>query len=301
MSQLLRTAMRRRSAALFILGAIALCPACASTSAAHGRALASAGAAYGKAVDLLLQTTEEAAVDADSARLLSEGQGLSREDRRALLAKHAPVSRTVQDLSRLRRHARLLTRYFEALERLAGSDADTEAGDAAGAAAAALSRLGQELTGSTLLTAGERDAVSQLARLSVEAVRRTALERELAARAAEIDREIQIQGTLLTAVRRKLEADLESAATLGSERDVTRPFVENTVSDPRSWMALRRASLLAPPSTDALKSASDAASKLRAAWRARVSGHFDEAALRELMADIETVVGFAETVKALQP
>lgn len=283
------------------VAALFLCSACASTSAVHGRQLASAGAAFGKAADLLLQATREAAVDADSARLLSEGQGLSSEERRALMAKHAPVSETIGDLERLRRHARLLTRYFEALARLAGSDADTEAGDAAGAAAAALSRLGAELTGSTLLTAGERDAISQLARLSVEAVRRGALERELSARAPAIDREIQIQGMLLGAVRRKLQADLDSAATLGSERDVTRPFVENTVSDPRAWMALRRAYLLVPPSTDALKSAADAASKLRAAWRASASGRFDEAAGRELMADIETIVAFAETVKALQP
>lgn len=286
---------------LTAVAALVLCPACASTSAVHGRALASAGAAYGKAADLLLQATQAAAVDADSARLLSEGQGLSREERRVLLARHAPVSQTIADLSRLRRHARLLTRYFEALGRLAGSDADTEAGDAAGDAAAALSRLGGELTGSQLLDKGERDTISQLARLTVQTVRRSAFERELSTRGPAIDRELQIQQTLLDAVRRKVRADLDSAAALGSERDVTRPFVENAVSDPRAWMSLRRAYLLVPPSTDALKSASHAASKLRAAWRDWVSGRFDEAAGRELMADIETVVGFAETLKALQP
>jgi hypothetical protein len=137
--------------------------------------------------------------------------------------------------------------------------------------------------------------------LTVQGVRRSAFERELSTRASAIDREIEIQGTLLTAVRRKLKADLDSAAVLGSERDVTRPFVENAVPDPRAWMALRRAYLLVPPSTDALKSAADAASKLRAAWRAWVSGRFDEAAVRELAADIESVIGFAETLKGLQP
>jgi hypothetical protein len=301
MSQLSRTMMRSRSAALALLSALLLCPACASTSAVHGRALASAGAAYGKASDLLLQATQEAAVDADSARLLSEGQGLSREERRALLSRHAPVSQTLADLSRLRRHARLLTRYFEALGRIAGSEADTEASDAAGDAAAALSRLGGELKGSPLLDAGERDTISQLASLTIQSVRRSAFERELAARGAAIDREIEIQGVLLTAVRRKLRADLDSAAALGAERDVTHPYVENAVSDSRGWIELRRAYLLVPPSTDALKSASDAASKLRAAWRAWVSGRFDEAALRELATDIETLVAFAGTVKSLQP
>lgn len=299
MSQLSRTNMRNRLLAPALLCALLLCPACASTSAVHGRALASAGAAYGRAADLLLQATEEAAVDADSARLLSEGRGLSPQERRELLAKHAPVSSIVADLARLRRHARLLSRYFEAVGRLAGSGAEGEAGDAAGDTAAALSRLGQELTGSTLLTTTERDALSQLARLSVEVMHRGRLERELSARGAAIDQELQVQTTLLDAVRRKLRADLDSAAVLGAERDVTRPFVDDAVSDPRAWVALRRAYLLVPPSTDALKSASNAASKLRAAWRAWVSGRFDDAAVRELMSDIETVVGFAETVRAV--
>jgi hypothetical protein len=292
--------MRSLSVAPAFLFALVLCPACASTSAVHGRALASAGAAYGKAADLLLEAAQTASVDADSARLLSESQGLSREERRALFGKHSPPWETVGDLSRLRRHARLLTRYFEALGRLAGTEGDAEAGDAAGAAAAALSRLGRELTGSTLLTADERDAISQLARLSVEAMHRGALERELSARGPAIDQELQIQATLLAALRRKLRADLDSAAALGSERDVIRPFLENAVSDPRAWMVLRRVYLLTPPSTDALKSASDAASRLRAAWRAWVSGRFDEAAVRELMADIETIVAFAETLKAIE-
>src|SRR5215470_11278282 len=65
--------------------ALALClsAACASTTATipHAKRLASAGVAYGKAADALIGATEETSVDADSARLLSEAQGLSREDR----------------------------------------------------------------------------------------------------------------------------------------------------------------------------------------------------------------------------
>ena len=280
------------------LGALLLCSACGSTS--HARQLATAGAAYGRATDVLLRATQESAVDADSARLLSEAQGLAREERRALLERHGGVSATVADLERLRRHARLLGRYFEALGRLAEHDADTEAADATGSAATALNGLGEQLTGSTLLTAGERDLLSRTARLSVEAVRRRAIDRELAARADAIDREIQIQQTLLDAVRRQLRADLESATSLGRERDVTRPFLDNAVADPRGWIAQRRGYLLAAQDTDALKNASDAASKLRTAWKAFVAGRFDEAARAGLMADLETIVAYAETVRALR-
>jgi hypothetical protein len=290
---------RRLSMAASLLPALLLGSACGSTS--HARQLATAGAAYGRATDVLLRATQESAVDADSARLLSEAQGLAREERRALLEKHGGVSATVADLERLRRHARLLARYFEALGRLAENDTDTEAADATGGAATALNGLGEQLTGSTLLTAGERDLLSQTARLSVEAVRRRAIDRELAARADAIDREIRIQQTLLDAVRRQLRADLESVTSLGRERDVTRPFLDNAVADPRGWITQRRGYLLAAQDTDALKNASDAASKLRIAWKAFVAGRcFDEAARAGLMADLETIVAYAETVRALQ-
>jgi hypothetical protein len=281
------------------LGAALLFCSCATTE--HARQLATAGAAYGRATDTLLQATRETAADADSARLLSEARGLSREERRALLEKHGSVSATLSDLERLRRHARLLTRYFEALGRLAANDADTAASDATADAAAAANRLGAELTGSTLLTSAERDLLSQTAALAVEGFRRGAIERELKARAGLIDREIGVQQTLLDAVRRKIRADLESLAVLGQERDVTRPFLDDSVSDPRGWIADRRGYLLSPPSADALKSASDAASKLRSAWRAFAAGRFDEAARNALMADIETMVSYAEAVRKVQP
>ena len=267
----------------------------------HARKLAAAGAAYGRATDTLLRVTQETAANADSARLLSEARGLAREQRRALLDKHAGVSETVADLERLRRHARLLTRYFEALGRLGEQNTGSEAAGATAEAATAANRMSEALAGSKLLTPAERDALSQTARLSVEGILRGAIGRELSARASVIDREIRIQQMLLEAVRRKLRADLESAAALGRERDVARPFLDDAVGNPRRWIALRRGYLLVPLDTDALKSASDAASKLRAAWSAFAAGRFDEAARAGLMADLETIVAYAETVKAAAP
>ena len=280
-------------------GAALLLSGCATTErAAH---IASAGGAYGRAMDGLLVSAEQTAADADSARLLSEARGLPRAQRQELLTKHDGVSATLSDLERLRRHGRLLTRYFEALGRLAANDADTAAADATADAAAALNRLGSELTGSTLLTSAERDLLSQTAALTVEGVRRAALDRELKTRASSIDRELAIQQTLLDAVRRKLRVDLDSVAVLGRERDVTRPFLDDAVDDPRGWIALRREYLLPPASAEALKSASDAASKLRSAWRAYAAGRFDETARNALMADIETMVSYAGAVRKVQP
>jgi hypothetical protein len=287
----------KRSWLLPILAAAALSTACGSTIP-HARRVATAGAAYGKAADALLGVVEETSVDADSARLLSEGQGVSREDRRALLEKHAGASDLVAELERLRKHARLLTRYFETLGSLAEDSTDTEAGEQIAGIAGALNSVGQALSGSKLLSPAETDLLSKAARLTVRAVRSRALNRELTARADAIDRELRIQQALLSALRRKLQADLASIATLARERDVTRPFLDATISDPRGWIALRRASLLAPRGVEALSDASDAASKLRSAWAAFVEGRFDEAARAGLMTDLDEIMSFAESAKA---
>lgn len=291
---------RALPAAASWLSALVLCASCSATLP-HAKRLASAGAAYGRATDALLAVTQQSAADADSARLLSEAQGLGREERRVLLEKHSAVAAAVADLERLRRHARLLTRYFEALGRLAEDDRDAAAADATATAAAALSRLGAELTGSNFLTAPERDALSETARWTVAAARRLAVGRELEARAALIDREISIQRALLDAVRRKLQSDLESAADLGRERDVVRPFLDNAVPDPRLWIAARRGYVLAAQDAGALKNASDAASKLRTSWQSFVSGRFDETARAQLMEDLEAMLAYARTLRALLP
>ena len=278
--------------------------ACASTTPAtipNARRVASAGAAYGKAIDALIAATEETSVDADSARLLSEAQGLSREDRRALLQKHASAADLVVELERLRKHARLLTRYFEALGNLADDTVDTNAGKEIGSVADALNSAGKALSGSKLLSSAGTDALTEGTKLIVRGVRSGALSKELTLRADAINQELRLQQALLDALRRKVEADLASIATLGRERDITRPFLDSLIADERAWIALRRSYLLAPRKVEALSEASDAASKLRSAWAGFVEGKFDEAARAALLADLDSILAFAESVKASNP
>ncbi len=277
--------------------ALSVFPACVSTS--HAKKLASAGIAYGRAMDALLRVTEESAVDADSARLLSEGQGISRDARREVLEKHAAVTETVADLDRLRRHARLLARYFGALGDLTSGDADREAADAIGAVASAVNDAGKALGASKLISPADRDALSQLARLTVRAARSRAIAKELETRASSIEQQLRIEHTVLEAIRRKLRSDLESVSELGLQRDVTRPYVEDAIVDPKAWIAARRAYLLSPQSIEVLHDAGEAAGKLRAAWIAFTEGRLDEAASRGLLSDLDSIVAFAEAVKAV--
>ncbi|MCA1581316.1 MAG: hypothetical protein LC796_07955 [Acidobacteria bacterium] len=270
---------------------------CASVRMEHGAAVGTAGAAWGRAMDSLLLLAEETAVDADSARALSEGQGLSREDRRAVLEKHAGVEDLISDLERLRRHARLLTRYFEGLRELADPAADRAASDAAAKAADAAGELGRELAGSKLLSTSERDLLSKTAGLLVRGVREGALDREVAARASAVGHELAVQKTLLDALRREIRADALSLRELGRQRDVARPYLENRIQDSAAWIAHRRLYTLPPAVGDILADASDTASRLRSAWAALAEGRLDGAAWSVLLADADTLASWVRAVR----
>ncbi|MEO8432329.1 MAG: hypothetical protein ABI592_12525 [Acidobacteriota bacterium] len=274
---------------------------CASVQVSHAKAVASAGTAWATAMDGLLRLVEETSIDADSARVLSEGRKLTRDERRQVLGKHAAISATVADLERLRKHARALGRYFQALHALTETDADKSAEAAAARAAGAASELGKELAGSPLLTASERDLIGRAAGAVVGGVREQALRRELEARGAVIARELDIEYAVLVAVRRQVRADAASVRELGLARDVTEPYLEGTVTDAHEWISRRREHTLPEAAAEALGDASETASRLKTAWGALTQGRLDDAAWSAILADAESLVTWVRDIERARP
>jgi len=279
---------------------LSLCLGCASVRAEHAQTVATAGGAWARAMDAVLVLAEETAVDADSARALSESEGLTRDARRQVLDRHEGIAALVADMERLRRHGKLLGRYFEALHGLTETDADARARDAAVKAASAAADLGKELAGSTLLTASERELLGKSTGLAVRGVREAALASELEARGAIIERELGLQEALLAALRRTIRVDSASLRQLAAERDVAGPFVNGSIADARGWISFRRSLVLPPATVEALADAADAASRVRSAWAALVSGRFDAAAWSSVLADAETLVALVRSVKEVR-
>lgn len=288
--------MPRLAAAAAALGLL-LGSACVSVRARHARDAGTAGAEWAKATDAVLRFAEETAVDADSARALSEAQGLPKDSRREVLEKHGNIAAVVTDLQRLRRHARLLGRYFEHLHDLSDDATDKSAEEATGRAADALVTLGQEVSGTKLLTAADRDAISRTVAFTARAGREAALSRELARRGDTIARELELERAVLDAVRRMVSADAATIRELGLARDVVRPYVENRVEDPPGWIASRRGYVLPPDPSEALATASDAASRLKTAWAALVEGRYDGAAWSAIAADSEALISWVKLVQ----
>ena len=227
----------------------------------------------------------------------SEGSGISREERRRVLEKARRFRRDGGGPERLRRHARALGRYFEALHALTETDADRRAEEAAAKAAGAVSDLGKELAGSALLSAGERDLLGRAAGAAVGGVRERALGRELEARGPIIARELEIEHAVLVAVRRQVRSDAASIRELGLARDVTGPYVAGAVSDPREWIARRREYTLPAAAPEALGDASETASRLKTAWAALTEGRLDEAAWSAIVADAESLVAWVRDIE----
>jgi hypothetical protein len=270
---------------------------CASVRTDHARTVATAGAASARAMDAVLVLAEETAVDADSARALSESGGLARDSRRQVLERHEGITALVADLERLRRHTKLLGRYFDALHSLTETEGDVRAREAAAQAASAASDLGRELSGSTLLTASERELLGRSAGLAARGAREAALTRELEAHGAAIEQELALQQALLAALRRNIRVDSASLRELAAQRDVAGPFVDGAIADTRTWISNRRSVVLPGPAMESLGDAADAASRLRGAWAALVSGRFDGTAWSAVLADAEDLLALAHSVR----
>jgi len=261
--------------------------------------LAASGVAYGTKLDGLLTVTEETAVDASSARALSEAQRVKTPSRRVeiLEGQDRLIEPTLGDLEKLRRHARLLKRYFQALADLADSATDETVARAVVGAAEALETLGKDLGSSSALSSDQKNALGKAASLVVQGVREHAIARELAARANVIDHQLQIHQELLQALRNKLKADTQSLFVIGYARDVRKQFETDQIADAKDWISQRRAYILMDRKIDALEIASDAAGRLRSAWKAYVENKFDAAALTDALKQVDSAVALAETVR----
>lgn len=241
-------------------------------------------------------------MDASSARALSQASGLGNATVRAgiLESQDKLTASMLGEIEKLRRHARLLGRYFEALGDLADDAADQSASKAVVGSADALADLGKALAVSDQLSKAEKDALGQAAGLVVAGVRERAIARELQARADLIDLQLRIHKELLEALRGKLRADQQSVFDLGYARDVKEPFEAGQIGDSRVWIERRRGYLLMNKDLEALEKAGDVASRLRSAWRASVEGKFDAEAQRDVLKKIDEAVALAESVEKVR-
>jgi hypothetical protein len=269
-----------------------LCVGCASTKP-YAR-FAQAGTTYASAVDRLLETAGNVAIDATSERLLQDDviknqdvdsySRLSNIDRERLAV-----------IGRLRGHTRLLARYFVLLNELSTSEKPESVQQAFGRVVEDLNALGKQLRESEL--APNEDAFTSLTELMVGFAIRGSLKEELNKRKDAIQLELKTQEELLKALTDAIQHDLTIINQAQEQRIVIEPLIADTpIGSPDAWIADRRMILISQASVEELANASDAARELRETFEDLVTGKLNLQRLNTLLADLESILAVAEAI-----
>jgi len=272
---------------IFILFVISGC----ATPRTEFSTFAQTGGTYAVAVDKLLVAAGTAQVDSTSWSLIAEKEDTGMDEKIYYELSKTDVDR-LQVISRLRKHAHLLGQYFGMLEALATSDAPQRTKDAIEGIVTGLKSLDLKLPQTTA-------ALPAMGNVIVDLKIRHDLQEELKNRKETIREELYIQEQLLKDLKDQITHALNSQKQKMETTLVVNPIVkQKKLSDPEKWAATRRKIVYMSATVDELGQASQAATKLREAFEALLSGEVTIGRLNALIADIQALLSIAETIKS---
>jgi hypothetical protein len=271
--------------AILLAGGAAGCAA--RTTQFHD--FATAGVAYVKASDAVLEEAGTAAIGADSAIMMSRRSDTPPGDRtNRVLEANKELKQRVTILRDLRRHGRVLQRYFEALASIADSKAPESAAKAAESAFGALADLSASIKASPL-----KPVVPGLTKLIVGSFKVRILENELRQRADAIAAELALQEAAFTKIGELLQTDIRVQLNVLESRQVVQAFAADAAL-PKEWAQTREQVITAAAASASASAGARAAAALRQAFEAVVANRFDRAAFTSLLDDISDMLTIAE-------
>jgi len=260
--------------------------------------LAQAGTTYATAMDRLLLATQDIEIDTTSERLLQD-DALSNQS----LAKYQNLSKTNEEtiklIALLRKHVKLLSRYFGLLQELATSNAPDRAKQAIGGVVGNLNSVSNEIRGSSIVPSGIAAAAGPITAAIISGKIRGALKDELKARRDTIQRELLLQEELLTFLSNHLNHDVAVIQETREQRLVIDPLTSTTpIANPDAWINNRRSILTMSLTVQELRTASDNLKKLREAFEDLLSGKLTLDRINSLLADFDSLLTIAEKLKS---
>lgn len=283
---------RALSAGIAGLILISATGACAARTSQFGN-FATAGDAYVKAADVVLDEAGTAAIRADTAIMVGARPNLPADQRgKRLLAANTALKTRAAILRDLRRHGRVLQRYFETLAAVANSDAPEAAAAAAQETFGAIAGLSSALKASPL-----KPVVPAVTKLIVGSFKVRILEDELRARADAVAAELALQEALFKVIGDQLKTDLQVQLNVLERDKVVAPFAGDEAL-PKDWGQTREQVIKSQAASESLDAAARAAAALRGAFTAVVANRFDRAAFDSLLDDIGEVLAIIESIQA---
>lgn len=287
--------MMNKSSPVIVIVALLATFTTGCRSSAEYQRLAKAGNTYTTAMDKLLTTAGEIRIDTTSEQLLKDDRLKNQTFESYNELSKLDIER-LEILENLRKHNRLLTRYFALIDELATSNAPERAQQEIGGIVDNLNDIGTQLRGSALIP--NTSVIKSVGGLVISSQIRGALREELEKRKDIIDLEFKTQQVLLEALSNSIKQDVNLTRESRELRQAIRPLVEEQpISDADNWIAERRAILTMNTTVSELEDASKSAGKFRDLFKDFVEGKLNRQRFNTLLTDIESFVTIVEQLK----
>lgn len=275
---------------------IILFAGCATTRMNQFNEFAEAGKAYIDAVEVVIEEAGNATVDADSTLLVRLRENIEYQDRVDSILKHNKIlKQRLMLLRNIRRHGRLLKRYFIALSNLVNSRQPEQIAAITEELVQNLGTISDDIKDAKIGNMAVIDFTVPATKILIKNIRVKVLEVELKKHAAAIERELDLQKAALQLIADQLKTDLE-AIVLNLE---TTEIVNTYISDkklPSTWVKKRKEILTATVTLDAAHAAFKAAKNMKNAFIALVENKFEFSRLDTIMTDIEEIYVLVDAI-----
>lgn len=259
--------------------------------------LSKAGTLYVESLDTLLKFAGDIKIDTTSEQLLQDDRILNRNQDYYEKRTNADIER-LKILEDLRRHNRLLARYFVLLDELASSDAPERAQQEIGGIVGNINKIGNKLRESDLIEDRETSIIGAIGNLIISSQIEGALREELEARAETINKELETQEVLLDVLGDSINNELKITAESIQTRLIIRPYIqEEPIVKEDDWITTRKKVLTSQKTAWELANASDAARNFRKIFLEVINEDFNQARFDYYLSEIEAFLTFVESIK----
>ncbi|MEH2015093.1 hypothetical protein [Nostoc sp.] len=257
--------------------------------------LAQAGTSYSNALNQLLDLAVETRINESSEELLLQDRDINRTADDYIKFSESDANR-IELVNRLKKHNRLLSKYFQLLQDLAGSNAPERTETAIGGVIDNLNTIGQTLRTSNLIE--NKEVFQGIGKLIVSSQIRGALKEELEKRNQTIMLELKTQQELLNAISTQIKGELKRIQDKEELKLVIEPLIKPAlIADEDGWITTRRNLLTQEITAAQLETASQALEDFQNIFQDFVEGRSSSGQINALLTDIENLLSVIEKLK----
>lgn len=291
--------MKRKIQVIFTIISLSAILLSGCKSAKEYARFAKAGTIYYAAMDNLLVATSNISTNANSERLLNIDETTNVTSTIYTRTTDNDKAR-LKVINDLRKHTRLMSRYYDLLFQLASSDAPQQTNEAIGGVVNNLNALGTTLRGSNFF---DSSLAGNISGAIVTGIIRGKLRDEIKQRKPFILRELDTQKVLLKKLSAMITQNLTDGNTLREQRRVISKIEDPTAlkaAEKEQWIADRLNAVNASNVLTEIEVATDTIEKFEEAFEALDSNKLTLERIDSLLTDLETFLSITESLKEIK-